>query len=346
MGRGAKQPSAFVDLGGKPASREFVIQTFEAAFAEAEAGYAEDFAVEAASWQTELRLYAVLAEILSPKDGDIHVDFGCGPGDLMESLRRKNPNMTTIGIEENRVLAQRALARLTPLSDTGLIHNNVKIDIKAGPKVIKTFPPHVQQCLAMHRALSQNAALMIVEDMRRLEILTRILGRTPINSGSMTLPGASNEMVDSAIGLHIDPTQTMRHTVRNRLLKEARQKVDRFMTRQTARDGTYVVAERMQTAFNDNDDHDTSYDDTDATVTPKLVTDFTTFRLGDLARYWEVDEARSRIISPEEVAKIQTPLGWSANHQMSQLHLGNTPPPESKAHLAITTLVRNPRKAA
>ena len=282
--------------------------------------YTESWIGESTTWARN-GVYKVIGKHIDLAPGDNHIDLGSGLGQLIIQLKKDNPKAHISGVEKNSSLVV-AAAGLAEAADPPLqvrvahCEYYLREDDKCISRVY--YPPENPESLSANDyirvqnqhlldnyAASENRIIrpeskvdIVIDDIRTMELLSRILGDKKIESGSFTFPGASISVTHEH-PYEFDIISEEEQIARiNTVMKETRQAAYRFMSERIKPGKFFVVAERIQIP------HPEMSTDELITSGSKCLGD----SFGEYTKYWKINKGSA--IRSKEDQKPESGLLW------------------------------------
>ena len=206
--------------------------------------------------------HARATDLLDLQNGDIHVDLCAGPAHFLAPLKQKQQGAIIVGIEESAVMIKKAVEYL-------------------GSKRMGCVV--VDGGRQAENVLSQSGPIAIIqEDVRRMNILKRLLNGRQVDSASLMLPMPVPSLGMCEIGER-KPTQQAMKTFLLRIIHDTRRLAYRFMSNRVKRGGKIVLADGR------GDDNIESEPWPEESTVFNLVA-MTRIQMGRCAKYWESDQ--------------------------------------------------------
>jgi hypothetical protein len=227
--------------------------------------YAQQYVPEASMWH-QLGVYSSMAREL-PRAG-VHIDLGAGLMSLALASKRQNQGRTVIAVDRNAcplavgVGVQKAL-RLNPLVfHHELLHQRPDGSLERlylsraqaerfqqnHPGSVLAVPSpepfHGHQAREDRLIESPDAVHVVVDDIRRLELLRALLGDKEVDAVSFTNPGASDSIIEGS-GLNRDVASDEVNRRIEEVTNEVRRAAFAFALERLKPGGTLLQAERL-----------------------------------------------------------------------------------------------------
>jgi SAM-dependent methyltransferase len=206
-----------------------------------DAEYANRWSNDADLW-ANAGVYEKVAKTLDLVENDVHVDIGCGLGDLLGELYFRQPNSTIIGVDRNPYMLQAAGKSLMFSGVRTLMCLAADFGFSNG-SLRRRFEYHPK--FESHEPGKKGEVTLVGDDARSLKVLDRVLGGRDVSSGSFVLPGISR------VGIYEHPYQVADLTEQNmrdrtnELMRDIRKAVYKYMAKKLKKDGVLVVADRF-----------------------------------------------------------------------------------------------------
>ncbi|MBI2638069.1 methyltransferase domain-containing protein [Candidatus Peregrinibacteria bacterium] len=224
------------------------LERFVATLEASDKRYAEKWSDEALVWE-EFGIYERLAEHIQLDSGKIHLDVGCGLGNLLFRLKQKRPEAAIIGMDRNPCMMQGAARILGSKGHIVVAHGSLAFRAEQqGQKIIvgRQFDVDAERAQGIDiLAPNTNSIFLILDDIRSHRVLNFILGPRKIDSASFVFPGTSGSDVYEApfeIALLDRAGET------NRLMQamnETRRTVFEALAQLTKTNGRLILVERI-----------------------------------------------------------------------------------------------------
>jgi hypothetical protein len=204
--------------------------------------YTDQYLAEAMHY-LKAGIYDKIAEQLSLPNGSTHIDFGCGQGFLLHALRKRNPNVAYLGIEYNLHMIMKAVRHLAELNvpsrphaegymkfENDMMEWEYPLDFAENPNLFRPGGP----------------IRLIHADMRREELLQKLIGDRMIDSATLTFHGASGSSAfeNEEQPRHLIECMDCFRKKMFQLMLEMRMTVHQFMSENTREGGEIVMVER------------------------------------------------------------------------------------------------------
>ncbi len=237
--------------------------------------YRDKWLDEAFQWQAE-GVYSAIASCIDelPEDG-LHVDLGSGVGQLAVEIKKQHPGATVVGVERNTHMMTIAVdfakrMKLQPI----VYHGEIVLPSKEGSRVYTEYAPITPDEVNIVEGTSQEGILIrsralenyyastfengfiddgptkvhyVIDDIRTLKSLRKLMGERPLDSGSLTFPGGSGrvafEAPYKAPGIERVTSQAGNSRITNKMLEVVKAGY-RFFAEKLKPGGTLVIAER------------------------------------------------------------------------------------------------------
>lgn len=239
-------------------------------FQEVDANYARSWMAEADVYE-ELGVYKETAKLVDLKRSQTHVDLGCGFGDLLGELHKRQSKAALVGVDVSpTMLLAGGNLRLAPkkIPAQYMMYQGYEADDNG--TVNRVFKYNSRFARIQPGIIS-----LIADDIRSLSVLKKILGNRTIDSGSLMLPGASLSLAfEGHTGAPLDTDAKRRNRVVE-VMNQTREAAYKFMAENLSQGKEFVLVERANI---------------DLTASPDQIgRDFFSQRLGNQAAYWDYD---------------------------------------------------------
>jgi len=147
---------------------------------------------ETEEW-TRLGVYDKAADMLDLKKGEIHVDLGSGNGEFLSRLSQVFPQSILIGVERSKLLLALSASRLcsSGIHTWQLYSESIKANGEGTAE--KSFSVDDER-LKEKSFLHEGFVTLVQDDIRRLSVLKKLLGKRKIDSATFMFPGVSESM--------------------------------------------------------------------------------------------------------------------------------------------------------
>lgn len=188
------------------------------------------------------RVYIQAAEMMQPTSG-VHLDIGSGIGTFIYRQKEQNPNLTVIGVDNNRYMLEGSRRILERNGVPVLVASRILDRILQDGRVLQMFR-RIKK-VRPRQILKKGQVSLVADDVRQMSVMNEILDKRKIDSASFMFPGGSPRLSLEKRGSFEGITDQQLMDEQQKIMQKIRKVVGEYLTGNVKKGGRVLLAERV-----------------------------------------------------------------------------------------------------